>query len=349
MGEEQTKQKHTLRNVFLIVLGIFVVSAAVFGIAFGTLLGNTTKNLVEIVPGPIRDIAEVIAPPTPDPFVKALATDVDYYETGEIHQIPIYEQKKIDKFIFSFLIVVQNGKTDDEDHKSDMFFILSWNPLEQKCTIVAIPRDTLVLVEGYGWKRINAAYSLGGIGLLMNTINESFGLDLQNYVYIGTDELAELVEGLGGIPFRISSEEASYISEQTGTDLKEGVRKLNGKQIIALLLDRSSDNKGAIGRSRTQLRVIQNTYDYMVEEFDSSFVWPFFGLVSKGVRTNFDFEILTSIGYEVVESDELTLKLVVMPYEDSYTEMTFDGAYAILPEFEKNRILLRQELFGIEE
>ena len=87
----------------------------------------------------------------------------------------------------------------------------------------------------------------------------------------------------------------------------------------------------------------------MRDNFDSSFMWPFFGMVSKGIRSNVSFEDLTTVGYEIIESDELTLKLVILPYEDSYTEMTYDGSYAILPEFEKNRILIRQELYGIED
>ncbi|MBR0425697.1 MAG: LCP family protein [Clostridia bacterium] len=349
MEQKQSNQQKGLRNAFWIVLGLFAVLATIFGIALGTLLGNKNKNLVEIVPGPMRDLAVLLAPPTPDPFVKALATDVDYYETGEIQEIPIYEQKKIDKFIFSFLVVVQNGKTDAEDRQTDMIFIVSWNPLQQKFTVVSLPRDTLVPIADYGWKHLNAAYSLGGIGLLVNTINETYGLDLQNYVYIGTEELATLADGVNGIPALLTEGEAAYLNEKLGCALQAGQQQLTGEQVIALLLDRTSDNKGDLGRAGRQLSIIETTYTYMRDNFDSSFMWPFFGMVSKGIRSNVSFEDLTTVGYEIIESDELTLKLVILPYEDSYTEMTYDGSYAILPEFEKNRILIRQELYGIED
>ena len=35
---------------------------------------------------------------------EALRTDIDYYETGEIQPVPIYEQKKIDKYLFTILV-----------------------------------------------------------------------------------------------------------------------------------------------------------------------------------------------------------------------------------------------------
>ena len=294
---------------------------------------------------------DVDALPTPNAalFDEAMRADIDYYETGEIKEVPIYEQKKIDKFIFSIAIVVQNGSVASDEKQTDVIFLASWNPLLQKFTVVSVARDTLVPLSEDEWKRVNTAYARGGVGLLINTINDVFGLDVQNYVVTGTDELIALSDAVGGIPATLSEEEAAYLNEACGSDLDAGERQLSGEQIVALLLDRTSDNKGDLGRADRQTEIVSDAFRYMQDQFDSEFLYPFFRTIFRSIRTNVDFETLRGVGYEMAVSDELTFETLRLPFDDAYTELNVDGAYAILPAFEKNRILLKQALYGKED
>ena len=208
--------------------------------------------------------------------------------------------------------------------------------------------DTIVPLSEDEWARISAAYARGGVGLLINTLNDLFGLDLQNYVVTGTDELKLLADGIDGIPATLTKQEAKYISEQTQSALSAGKQQLNGEQIVALLLDRTSDNKGDLGRAERQLEIVHDAFDYMQRKFDSSFLYPFFHTIFKNVRSNLDFVSLRDVGYEMAVADDLTFETVRFPFDDSFTELNMDGTYAILPEFEKCRILLQQTLYGKE-
>ncbi len=294
--------------------------------------------------GPI----DVNALPTPDAelFGEAMRSDLDYYETGEIKEVPIYEQKKIDRFIFSMIIVVQNGSLSDAEKTTDMIFLASYNQLQQKFTVVSVARDTLVPLSEDEWKRINTAYARGGIGLLINTVNDLFELDIQNYVITGTDELAALADAMEGIPATLTDEEAAYINKACGGALKAGKQQLTGAEIVALLLDRTSDNKGDLGRADRQVEIVHGAFLYLQDRFDSEFLYPFFRTIFKNISTNVDFETLRGVGYEMAVSDELTFETLRLPFDDAYTELNMDGAYALLPAFEKNRILLRQALYG---
>lgn len=346
-------EKIRKKRIWPIILGVIggivllVVLIAVFSVM--GVFSQMRQDLVEIVAGPSeKQDSTDIAAPTSDPFAEALSTDIDYYETGEITKVPIYSQEKIDRFITSILVVVKNGSVEDSGNQTDMIFVISWNALLQKFTVVAIPRDMLVPLGDYGWKRINAAYTYGDRGLLINTINDAFGLDIQNYVLTGTDELAKMADEVGGIPATLTQGEAEYLNQQLGSELHAGEQKLSGEQIIAYLLDRTSDGKGSLGRADCQLNVIRNTFRYLTETFDETFLRPFMNVVTKGIRSNMDFDLLTGIGYEMVMSDDLSFVTLRMPFDNSFTEMTYDGGYAILPEFEKNRILLQQALYGKE-
>lgn len=294
---------------------------------------------------------DVNALPTPDAelFDEAMSKDIDYYETGEIKEVPIYEQKKIDRFIFSMLIVIQNGSVSSSEKQTDMIFIASFNELLQKFTIVSVARDTLVPLSETEWKRINTAYARGGIGQLVNTVNDVFGLDIQNYVVTGTDELASLVDTVNGIPATLSEAEAAYLSEACGRAFKPGRQQLSGDAVVALLLDRTSDNKGDLGRADRQVGIVHDAFLYMQDQFSSEFLYPFFRTIFKSISTNVDFETLRGVGYEMAVSEELTFATLRLPFDDAYTELNVNGSYALLPAFEKNRILLKQALYGKEE
>lgn len=349
METVQIKPNRKLKIAFFTLLVTFLALGAVCFCIVQKALSNLHAGRVEIVAAPQEGSVEMAAPLlTADDFTQALRTDIDYYETGEIQRVPIYEQKKIDKYIFTILVVVKNGSTAGEDYQTDMIFLVSYNQLLYKFTVAAIPRDTLVQVEGYGWKRINAAYTLGGLGLLINTLNSNFGIDIQDYVYIGTDELRDLADGVNGIPARLTEGEAAYLNDLLGCRLTAGPQQLTGEQAVAYLLDRTSDNKGDLGRSRVQLQVVKDTFFYLQDTFDRDYLYPFMLLVFQGIRTNMDFEALMDLSHEVLVAEELDFETVRLPYKNSYSEFIYDGGYSILPEFEKNRILLRQDLYGKE-
>lgn len=296
--------------------------------------------------GPI----DVNSLPTPDAelFGEAMSKDTDYYETGEIKEVPIYEQKKIDKYIFSIVIVVQNGSVESADKQTDMIFLATFNQLREKFTVVSVARDTLVPLSADEWKRVNVAYSRGGVGQLINTLNDVFELDIQNYVVTGTDELIKLADGINGIPATLTEQEAAYINAACGGSLKAGKQQLSGKEIVTLLLDRTSDNKGDLGRADRQAEIVRDAFLYMQDQFDSEFLYPFFTTVFRSIRTNVDFDTLREVGIEMAVAEDLGFATCRLPFDDSYTELNVDGAYALLPAFEKNRILLRQALYGKE-
>ena len=363
--EPEQKPYRKLRIAFFALCAAFLL-LAVLGIILGTTKVQMCREVrffscdsrgFHLVSWGLQTVKRQYAPidvdalPTPDAalFGEAMRADVDYYETGEIKEVPIYEQKKIDKFIFSIVIVVQNGSISSDERQTDVIYLASWNPLRQKFTVVSVARDTLVPLSEDEWKRVNTAYARGGVGLLINTVNDVFGLDIQNYVVTGTDELMMLADTVNGIPATLSEEEAAYINGIAGGSLQAGEQQLSGKEIVALLLDRTSDNKGDLGRADRQAEIVLDAFRYMQDQFDSEFLYPFFRTIFKSIRTNVDFESLRGVGYEMAVSDELTFETLRLPFDDAYTELNVDGAYALLPAFEKNRILLRQALYGKED
>lgn len=348
MEVQNTPKKKRGLKIALIILAIvlvLVLAAVIYG---ASLWSNIRQNLIPTVEKPDQDSAAALATPSAELFAEALRTDIDYYETGEIQEVPIYEQAKIDKYTITIAVVVQQGKIDAEPRQTDMIFLVSYNQLQQKFSIVALPRDMLLPTHEYGWKRVGGIYATGGIGLLINTINDCFDLGIQDYVYTGTEELAKLADSVKGVPATLTEAEAAYINEKTGSNLSAGSHRLSGQQAVCYLSDRVSDDKGDMGRAEKQLALINDTFWYLTDNFDRDYLFPLFTVIFDCIRTNMDWDTISGIGYELAVSNDLVVATVRLPFDDAYSEMMYEGAYSILPEIEKNKILLQQVLFGKE-
>ena len=82
--------------------------------------------------------------------------------------------------------------------RSDSMIIVSVGHGTVKLT--SLMRDTGVTIPGYnGTRRVNAAYSYGGIELLLKTVNENFGLDITRYAVTDYDSFVRIVDALGGL------------------------------------------------------------------------------------------------------------------------------------------------------
>ncbi|WP_346767676.1 LCP family protein [Knoellia koreensis] len=118
-----------------------------------------------------------------------------------------------------------------------------------KPALISIPRDSYVPIPGHGSNKINAAFSLGGPKLLVQTVEEVTDLRVDGYVEIGFAGFASVVDSLGGVnicvPFHMNDKKA-------GINLQKGCQTLDGRNALGFVRARYSDPRGDIGRAERQ-------------------------------------------------------------------------------------------------
>ena len=82
--------------------------------------------------------------------------------------------------------------------------------------LTSLMRDTVVDIPGHGRKKLNAAYSLGGAELAMRTINQTFQLNITNYVAADFRALVDIVDALGGVEVEVDQSELKYLNSYAG-------------------------------------------------------------------------------------------------------------------------------------
>ena len=105
-----------------------------------------------------------------------------------------------------------------------------------KPVLVSIPRDSYVDIPGMGWNKINAALA-GGPALLIKTVEEATGLQINHYMGIGFGGLVSVVNQVGGVQICLKT---PLKDPDSGLNLPAGCTNLNGTQALAFVRDRHS-------------------------------------------------------------------------------------------------------------
>lgn len=122
-------------------------------------------------------------------------------------ELEVYDNYKKIKNIALFGIDSADGVG-----RSDSMMIATVDPVHDKLKITSLMRDSYVNIDGYGYDKLNHAYAFGGPELSIKTINQTFGLNIEDFVAVDFASLPKVIDILGGIELDITDEELQYIN-----------------------------------------------------------------------------------------------------------------------------------------
>ena len=146
------------------------------------------------------------------------------------------------------LILGSDSRAEASDRaRSDVIMLCRIDPETPLVTMVSIPRDTKVEIEGYGTQKINAAYALGGRKLAVKTISKYAGVKISHYAEIYFSGLEDLVDQLGGVTVNVPE----YVNYSDVT-LQPGTQELTGHEALIFARCRKTYALGDFTRTKCQ-------------------------------------------------------------------------------------------------
>lgn len=148
--------------------------------------------------------------------------------------------------------------------RGDVIMLVRLDSSTSSAQILSVPRDLYVDIAGHGQNRINAAYAFGGPTLMVETIRDSLGVELNHYVEIDFVGFESLIDELGGIEivFPYPARDA-----KSGLDVEAGSQTLDGDMALAYARSRKyqelqngkwvSVKASDIGRTERQQLVVR--------------------------------------------------------------------------------------------
>jgi LCP family protein required for cell wall assembly len=191
---------------------------------------------------------------------------------------------------------------------TDTIVLLTIDPLTKTAGMLSIPRDMWVNIPGFGYSRINTAWSIGeaaklpsgGPGLAMETVSQFIGVPIHYYVQVDFDTFVSFIDLIGGIDI-YSDEKLTLDPLGEGKDhfvlTPGGMRHLSGKRALAYARCRKESQGcmgGDVGRAKRQQKVILAVRDKVLDpvQFPQLLAQApqLYATLSSGIHTNMPFE-----------------------------------------------------------
>lgn len=244
--------------------------------------------------------------------------------------------------------------TDGEAGRSDSIMIATIDPVHNKIKLTSIMRDSYVYIEGYGNDKINHAYAYGGPELSIRTINENFGLNIQDFASVNFSSLPKIIDILGGVDIEITSEELQYINSyindinsKDGTYspniYSSGVQHLDGTQALAYSRIRYTAG-GDYKRTERQRIVLEALFNKLTSASIGSYN-SLLNEVLPYVQTNLNAGDILSLGTKVLGIGN-KLEQDRFP-RDGYGEgAMINGVYYLTYDLETAKQQMRDYIFN---
>jgi LCP family protein required for cell wall assembly len=138
--------------------------------------------------------------------------------------------------------------------RSDLMMLARFDFEYRTLALLSIPRDTRVHVPGHGWRKINAAHSIGGPPLAARTVEAFLGTRPEHTMVLDFDGFKHVIDALGGVTVNVDRD-MDYDDNwgDLHIHLKKGVQHLNGEQAMGFVRFRKSKT----GRGESDLKRVQ--------------------------------------------------------------------------------------------
>ena len=150
--------------------------------------------------------------------------------------------------------------------RTDSIILVGVNPRRLNVSLLSIPRDIFIDVPGYGLQRINSINVLAeveepgtGPALLADSVENSFGIGVDNYIRLDFQAFTAMVDAVGGIKINVPYVivDNAFPTPDYGTvsvRFEEGLQKMDGD--TALIYARTRHQDDDYRRAERQQQVI---------------------------------------------------------------------------------------------
>lgn len=201
-------------------------------------------------------------------FVDTTSTLSDIQANFNSDESILINKDKVDDHIINILLI---GIEEFNSAKNtDSMIIASINTKNNTLKFLSIMRDIYVDIRGYDNNKLNAVYSKGGIELLYDTMETTFGLEIDGYMLVNFESFEKIVDILNGVEVTLTKGEAAYlnkhnyISNPAYRNVVVGTQKLNGNQALGYCRVRSvstGTENNDFGRTQRQRAVLKSMVD----------------------------------------------------------------------------------------
>lgn len=204
--------------------------------------------------------------------------------------------------VINVLLIGADSRNGTNTGNTDVMMLVSLNKTTKKITLCSFLRDSYIYVEGknrQSYTKLNASFSMGGAECLVNTIENNYKIEIDNYVMVNFESFARIVDAMGGLNLDVTQSESNYCLKKFGEALPVGDNvKLNGRQVVYFCRNRNYDS-GDVKRTENQREVIEAIID-KVKSASLTDLDKYIDILLPEIYTGYIESEILSLGVEAI-------------------------------------------------
>lgn len=169
----------------------------------------------------------------------------------------------------------------------------------RRSSLSLLARDSYVFIPEFAsFSKLAYSYTWGGAAMAVKNLNYNYYLNVSDYIAVDFDQLAQIIDRIGGVTVNIDEDEARYLSGYP--NVRVGDCLLDGETAVSYARIRKSSatdsDRKRTGRQREVILSILNTLQTMPLSQYPGFVRDCLGMCA----TSFEAETLLTMAAETL-------------------------------------------------
>lgn len=256
----------------------------------------------------------------------------------------------------NLLMLGMGGKGHDGGTLTDTIIIASYKPSTNEISLLSLPRDLIVYVPNYAWRKINHLYYFGnlekedyGADFTKDFISKMLGIPIHYYVTVDFASFIEAIDHLDGIEVDVEHTIDDYMYPIKGMEnaypissryehlyIPKGLQKMDGDLALKYVRSRHSINSEGTdyARSRRQQKVLKAVKEKVLSietVFSPTKIKKLLDTAKKNVQTNVEFdEVMRAVSFgRKLNTDNIITKVIDASPTGPLVENSYNGGFVL--------------------
>ena len=284
--EKKQKKSIKYKRIAIVIITLLVIVFALIYAVFHFYLSSFNNNAVDLPKN-------------------GLSSNLNSDELEEIKK----EGKSCNILVMGVDIGTPGATNASNRTRTDTMILAHYNAEDEKISLVSIPRDILIKINGKNQK-INAAHAIGGVKYAVDAVEKLLDIEIDYYSKIDYEGFRQVIDAIGGIEMDITRN-MNYDdpSQNLSIHFKKGTTvQLDGKKAEEFFRWRQNNDgsglaDGDLGRIENQHIFIAKVMDKVKSPIILIKIPSILSAIQKNVEVNMDADeiinygrIFTSIG-----------------------------------------------------
>ncbi|KPU44159.1 putative transcriptional regulator YvhJ [Oxobacter pfennigii] len=223
--------------------------------------------------------------------------------------------------------------------RSDTMMVIHYDPKTSDVTVVSIPRDTKVTING-NTEKINAAHAIGGPEKSVEAVQKLLGININYYVEVNYEGFRQFIDAIGGIdtviPYNMDYDDDA---QNLHIHFKKGQKvHLDGKKAEQFVRWRKNNDgsgyaDGDLGRIRTQQEFMLKVIEKLKSPAIILKIPTLVKLLPEYISTNMDAATILNFSMDVPKINGESIQ----KYTLNGSSKIIDGLWYFVYEPDKNK------------